>query len=490
MTNRPTQSDLHVIHVPTLREKLFGIKIISLFSLLLVAETLPLLFVSLFIRKDERSNLWRLAAHKNCQIFVKLWGVDVNVHKQPHITSPVIFSSNHPSMVDGFILFGLLGPKVIALTAPFTSFGAPFNYWFKQMGFVDIQRDKDDVYKHPQANTKEQAFEKLFAYIEEGLSLLIFPEGHVERNHELHYIHTGVARLSLQAKVPIQVLSIVGMEDIFFGQLGARRGKLDVRFGKLTMPPAVSHLLPFRKVVKAYSSDIEAAIVSILPVRYLPNYYHAKPENIAVFVDIDNTLYNGYSQKDFVRYLLKHKKIARWLPLKVLYWIILEKIHLLPHIQLMKLSMSVLGGFPVKQFNELCQEFFDAVAVHNINHHLLPSIKDHQAKGHLIIIVSEVFHPLANIFKKYIGASASIDTQLIKEHDEYTGRVIRLNYGYTKAESVEVFADKFSINLKRSYAYADSIHDLPLLYSVRYKTVVNPDKRLKPIALANNWPSL
>lgn len=480
----------HTIHVPTFREKLFGIRILSIFASLLLLETLPMLLVEKFLRNDERAALWRLAAHRNCQIFLRLWKIDVSTLHTPRKTSPVIFSSNHPSMVDGFVLFALLGPNVVALTAPFTSFGFPFNYWFWKMGFVDIQRDSDDAVKHPTANTKNEAFAKLFSYLDAGMDLLVFPEGHVERSHELHYIHTGIARLSMQGKVPIQVMSIVGMENIFFGGLGARPGKLTVRFGRLLHPPAVSHYLPFRKVVKAFSRDIEAAIVSILPLRYLPSYYNVEDHNIAAFVDIDNTLYNGYSQKDFVRYLLKHKKISRWRPLKVVYWILLEKVKLLPHKQLMKLSLGVLGGFPVQQFNELCQEFFEQEAVHKINHHLLPTLKDHKAKGHLVIIVSEVVHPLASLFKRHIEATASIDTQLEKSHGTYTGQVNLLNYGFTKGELVAEFADRFSIDLQRSYTYADSISDLPLLYAARYKTVVHPDKRLKQVALANHWPSL
>lgn len=487
---RISHEEQQSVHVPTFREKLFGIRILSIFAGLLLLETLPLLLVEKFLRTDERSALWRLAAHRNCQIFLRLWKINVKALHTPQINFPVIYSSNHPSMIDGFVLFALLGPNVIALTAPFTSFAFPFNYWFAKMGFVDIQRDKDDVAKHPTANNKAQAFAKLFAHVEAGLSLLVFPEGHVERTQKLHYIHTGVARLSLQGKIPIQAMSLVGMENVFFGGLGARPGTLTVRFGRLLPPPSVSHYLPFRKVVKAFSRDIESAVVSLLPLRYLPAYYNAKDQNIAAFVDIDNTLYNGYSQKDFVRYLLRHKKISRWLPLKVIYWITLEKLHLLPHKQLMKLSLGVLGGFPVQQFHDLCQDFFEKEAVHKLNHHILPTLKDHKAKGHLIIIVSEVFHPLASLFKHHIEATASIDTQLEKSHGVYTGEVNLLNYGFTKGELVAEFADRFSIDLHRSYTYADSISDLPLLYAARYKTAVHPDKNLKQVALANNWPTL
>ena len=318
----------------------------------------------------------------------------------------------------------------------------------------------------------------------------MFPEGHVERSHHLHYIHTGVARLSLQAHVPVQVLTLVGMEKTFFSITALASGTLTLRFAKLVEPPSLSYYLPFRKVVKPYARDIERRLITLLPVRYLPDYYGKKAEGIAAFIDIDRTLYLGYAQQDFVRYLLKHKLLPRILPLRVAYWIFLEKLHLLTHRRLMKLAYGSLAGLSVKAVTELCQRFFEEIAVHKMNHALLPIIKDHQAKGHMVIIVTEVFHPLARLFQKYIEASTSLDSVLKQRQGKYTGEMEVLNYGYTKAEQIEEFAQLFSIDLKRSYAYADASSDLPLLYTCRHKIPVNPDKHLRKVAEQQHWQTL
>lgn len=480
-----------IIHHANWHERVFGIIVLGLFAGMLIVQ-IPVTYVlQWFVAAEKQAALWRLIGHHNCLIFLRLWGVEIDSRYREHLsTDPVIYASNHPSMIDGFVTFALLGPNVVTLTAPFSSFGFPFNYWFRKMGFVDVQRDADDVVKHPTANTKEQAFRKLFRNLHDGVQVLIFPEGHVERTNTLHYVHTGVARISLQADIPIQALTLVGMDQVFFPPVGLRKGRITIRFGRKLLPPSVSRYVPFRKVVKAYTNDVERAITSILPIQYLPEYYNIKPEGIAAFIDIDNTIYNGYSMKDFVRYLLKRKSISRWLPFKVLYWIGMEKMHLLSHRQLMKLSFSVLGGFQVKQFDQLCQQFFDNVAKHNINHHVLPTIKDHLSRGHLVILVSEAMHPLARLFQYYVGATASIDTVLHKHKHKYTGEVAMLNYGYTKAEQIEDFAKRFGVDLNKSYAYTDSSSDLPLLYVVRHKIVVNPDDHLKELAVEQNWPSL
>ncbi|MBI4407707.1 MAG: HAD-IB family phosphatase, partial [Candidatus Kerfeldbacteria bacterium] len=382
------------------------------------------------------------------------------------------------------------GSDVVALTAPFTSFVFPLGFWFKRMGFVDIQRDSDDEANHPTANPKTVAFTKLLHYLGQGTSLFMFPEGHVERGHLLHYIHTGVARLSLRAHVPVQVMTLVGGENTYLGHGALLPGILTLRFGKLMQPPSLSVYLPFRKVVKPYAQDIERRLVAMLPVRYLPDYYGKQPNGIAAFVDIDHTLYLGYAQQDFIRYLLKKKLLPRSLPLRVLYWILLEHLRLLPHRQLMKLAYSSLSGLPIKQINRLCEQFFQEVAIHKINHALLPVIKDHQAKGHIVVVVTEIFHPLAHLFQHYLDSVACLDTILAQQHGHYTGDIELLNYGYAKAEQVEKFARLFNVDLARSYAYADATSDLPMLYTCRHKIPVHPDKHLQRVAQQQHWQTL
>ncbi len=107
-----------------------------------------------------------------------------------------------------------------------------------------------------------------------------------------------------------------------------------------------------------------------------------------------------------------------------------------------------------------------------------------------MVIVSEVIHPLVHLFKEYIEADHSIDTVLKRRNGKCSGEVENLNYGYTKAELVEEYARDFQIDLKRSYVYADSHSDIPLLFTVRHKVPVNPDKWLKEFATQQNWKML
>jgi HAD superfamily hydrolase (TIGR01490 family) len=60
----------------------------------------------------------------------------------------------------------------------------------------------------------------------------------------------------------------------------------------------------------------------------------------------------------------------------------------------------------------------------------------------------------------------------------------------TKASWIRVFAEREGISLSDSYAYTDSMSDLPMLSVVGHPAAVNPDMRLKQTALHHDWPIL
>jgi putative phosphoserine phosphatase/1-acylglycerol-3-phosphate O-acyltransferase len=73
--------------------------------------------------------------------------------------------------------------------------------------------------------------------------------------------------------------------------------------------------------------------------------------------------------------------------------------------------------------------------------------------------------------------------------ERYTGR---LDGGFCwslgKVRAVRRWADDHAVDLGASYAYSDSVYDLPLLGAVGHPTAVNPDFRLLPTAVLARWP--
>lgn len=72
-----------------------------------------------------------------------------------------------------------------------------------------------------------------------------------------------------------------------------------------------------------------------------------------------------------------------------------------------------------------------------------------------------------------------------------TGRILPpVMASATKAKWMREYAEREGINLSESYAYSDSISDLPMLSIVGHPVAVNPDFRLKQTALQHDWAIL
>ncbi len=472
---------------------LFAIWVRVAFAMLGVIQVPFMLVAERLILPAERERFWRLVSHKNAKILLKIAGIKIDLRTQlPHYDHSVIFASNHPSWMDGFLIMSMVGPDFTSLIAPYGSFPYPFNIWLKKAGAIDVQRDAYDEEHHPEAHKRQDAIGELIAALnEKHNNVLIFPEGHLERTNQLHYIHTGAARVSIRSGIPVLPMSLIGLDTIVLSKLKQRPGTLTVRFDGLVQPPQVSKKLPYRKAVQVHQKAIRASMLQLLPVRYLPDYLaDYEPETTGVFIDIDHTIYKGYSQQDFVKYLFKQKIIKKKIALKIFWWLLLEKLHVLPHKQLMKLSLSIMKGWTVKEVEKHAKNFFDHTILQGIQEHMIPIIKDHQEQGHVIVLVTEVISPLAKQFKKYFNAVAVLDTTLVHKKGVYTGEVELLNWRENKAAQVKAFTEKMAIDLKTSYVYADSISDLPMMELVEYKTAVHPDPDLRREAKSHNWPIL
>ncbi|MEA2554798.1 MAG: hypothetical protein QOI60_129 [Actinomycetota bacterium] len=118
----------------------------------------------------------------------------------------------------------------------------------------------------------------------------------------------------------------------------------------------------------------------------------------------------------------------------------------------------------------------------------LDLIEQHRKEGRRIYIVSsspqEIVRPLA----RHFGVSGVIATRAAVGDDQrYTGALEFYSYGVHKADAMRALAERGGIDLDRSYAYSDSITDLPMLEVVGNPVAVNPDKELRREAEERGW---
>ena len=92
---------------------------------------------------------------------------------------------------------------------------------------------------------------------------------------------------------------------------------------------------------------------------------------------------------------------------------------------------------------------------------------------------------------KYLGIETYVSNRLEFVNGIATGRLLPPVFAAaTKASWIRNYAEQEGINLSDSYAYTDSMSDLPMLSIVGHPAAVNPDMRLRQTALHHDWPIL
>lgn len=91
----------------------------------------------------------------------------------------------------------------------------------------------------------------------------------------------------------------------------------------------------------------------------------------------------------------------------------------------------------------------------------------------------------------YLGIDDFVANRLEFVNGYATGRLLPpVMASATKAKWIREFAEREGISLSDSYAYSDSISDLPMLSIVGHPAAVNPDFRLRQTALQHDWAIL
>jgi HAD superfamily hydrolase (TIGR01490 family) len=120
---------------------------------------------------------------------------------------------------------------------------------------------------------------------------------------------------------------------------------------------------------------------------------------------------------------------------------------------------------------------------------MLDEVHRHQDDGRATFIVSAAGNDLVRALAAVLGMEGGIGTGWAVGADgKYTGEMDGpFVYGEGKVEAMQRFAKKHEIDMDASYAYSDSVSDLPMLRSVGNAVVVNPDAELLEIARREGW---
>ena len=151
-------------------------------------------------------------------------------------------------------------------------------------------------------------------------------------------------------------------------------------------------------------------------------------------------------------------------------------------------SMST--GWDVAQVRDIVSETLHDIIDPIVYDEAVELIAMHKAAGRDVVIVSTSGEEVVAPIGAMLGADEVIATRMVVNEGRYTGEIERYAYGPEKASAVLQLAEQRGYDLAGSYAYSDSVTDVPMLEAVGHPYAVNADRALRKVANERDWPLL
>lgn len=210
---------------------------------------------------------------------------------------------------------------------------------------------------------------------------------------------------------------------------------------------------------------------------------------LAVF-DVDGTLVETNVVEYFLWMRLRSQPLDEWpsflaqLLRQAPRWLYLER---RSRAEFQRSFYREYDGLDYDVMKGLGREALDAVTLRRIYPEGMRRIREHKRAGHRVLLLTGaldvVVEPLAELLEVEVDCA-----HLLIKDGRMTGDLQSPPpAGEARAALLEEFASKNRIVLSESFAYADSLSDLPMLELAGTPVAVNPDARLSQVAGQRGW---
>ena len=220
---------------------------------------------------------------------------------------------------------------------------------------------------------------------------------------------------------------------------------------------------------------------------------------IAAIFDLDGTLYTGH----IPRGIAYHHRVHRVKRLFLTFYVAahaplwpLWRSGLISETTMRELCARHLGwtvrGWTPQEAATAFAWIAEQYVLPLVHPDVLSRLRDHQAAGHRVIIVSGTPAPLLAEIGRQLGVKETVGTPLVLRSGRYTGACERpVCQGRGKVSRLEAYlGSNDPIFWQRCYAYADSYTDLPLLERVDRPVAVYADDQLAVHAQDRKWETI
>jgi HAD superfamily hydrolase (TIGR01490 family) len=224
-------------------------------------------------------------------------------------------------------------------------------------------------------------------------------------------------------------------------------------------------------------------------VRYAIEKRTGRADVLAVF-DVDGTLVETNVVEYFLWMRLRAQPVDEWpafmaqMAREAPRWLYLER---RSRAEFQRSFYREYDGLDYEVMKRLGREALNAVTLRRIYPEGMRRIREHKRAGHRVLLLTGaldvVVEPLAELLEVEVDCA-----HLLVKDGRLTGDLdAPPPAGEARGVLLEEYASRNGLVLAESFAYADSLSDLPMLELVGTPVAVNPDARLSQVAGQRGW---
>lgn len=210
----------------------------------------------------------------------------------------------------------------------------------------------------------------------------------------------------------------------------------------------------------------------------------------AALFDMDRTLLRVDSARLYTQFRRDRGEASLLDALRVALWATQYTLGVIDAPKVARKALESFRGRTETWLEESCAEWFPKYVLPELQQAGRQAVKKHRDAGEFVAIVTGATRYVAEPVAAELGIEHVICSELeVDAQGCFTGRIVEpLCYGLGKIERTTKVAEREGFRIEEASFYSDSVTDLPLLEVVKAPVVINPDRRLRKIALKRGWP--
>lgn len=209
----------------------------------------------------------------------------------------------------------------------------------------------------------------------------------------------------------------------------------------------------------------------------------------AALFDVDRTLVTVNTAHLYVRWRMSRNEASLLDYVRAMHVLLQYAWGTLDVDKAARVAFQAVRGQQEARMRAECLGWYQRVVRPYISRHGREEVARARADGMLCALLSASTPYLTEPLAEDLGIEHVICTRLEVEDGRFTGGwEPPLCYGPGKVARARAWAEAHGVDLTLSTFYTDSISDLPMLEAVGSPRVVNPDPRLRLLAMRRRYP--